>query len=120
MQITLKCKHSYGMVSFPASRIEGLPIPERHYDIVNGFVTLVGYNDTVLHHDCEELLAMPNGLYRMPTPAEQEALTQQAQQASTAQENAPVVNLDGTEQGNAPLDPNEPPAMDKKQKANGG
>lgn len=101
MQIILKCKYTYGSVGFRAERIEGLPVDERHYEIVGGQVVLSG-EDFIVHHDADVLLATPNNVYRMPTPAEQEAMAQQAQQASMVQEN-------------------EPPAQDtKSKKQNGG
>lgn len=110
MQIVLKCKYDHGSVGFPKGRIDGLPVDERRYEIVNGFVTIAG-EDAIVHHDVEELLAVPGGLYRMPTLAEQEAIAQEAQQASIAQE-------DGSAQGETA----EPPAQQDsgKKKANGG
>ena len=109
MQITLKCKYSSGSVGFAAQRIEGLPVDERRYEIVNGTVTIAG-EDAIVHHDVEELLAVPGGLYRMLTPAEQETMFQEAQQGSTTQENASE-NASGS----------QPPAQqDGKKKANGG
>lgn len=72
MQILLMCAHAYGSVGFPAKWIDGHHAPERRYAIRNGQVILDnGLAEAILHHDAEELLKNP--LYRMPTPAEQEA-----------------------------------------------
>lgn len=133
MEIMLMCKNSSGSVAFSAGLVEGLPAPTRKYLIVDGKITLSGYSDAILHHDADELLNMPSGLYRMPTPAEQEQMFQEAQQASMAQESVPA---DTTEQGAVPDGPeqapdgsdngaqtspdNQPPAVDNKKKASGG
>lgn len=88
MQIILKCKYTYGSVGFRAERIEGLPVDERHYEIAGGQVVLSG-EDFIIHHDADVLLATPNNVYRMPTPAEQEQMAQAQEQASIVQENEP-------------------------------
>ncbi|HET8911890.1 MAG TPA: hypothetical protein VFN23_10525 [Ktedonobacteraceae bacterium] len=117
MEILLMCKNSSGSVAFSAGLVEGISAPTRKYLIEGGAITLSGYSDAILHHDCEELLHMPSGLYRMPTPAEQEAMLQKTQQASQLQEN---VSATTTEQGddsdtdNAPV---TPPAQDSKKKS---
>ena len=89
MEIKLICRDVSGSVAFSAGLIDGLPAPERRYEIAEHQVVLAGYDDYVLHHDADELLAMPNGMYRMPTPAEQDAQAQAQQQASVVQEDAP-------------------------------
>lgn len=86
MQIRLKCRDSSGAISFPALTLAGYQVPARHYQIVDSTVILEGYSDAVLHHDADELLAVPGGLYRMPTPAEQDAYMQVQQAASMVQE----------------------------------
>jgi hypothetical protein len=55
-------------------------LPTRFYAVENHHVILDGLPDDVLRHDADELLAIPSGPYRMPTPAEQEqfACAQQA------------------------------------------
>ena len=89
MHITLICRHSHGSVSFPEGLIEGHHAPERRYAIHDHHVTLDGHSDIILHHDAEKLLAMPGGLYRMPTPAEQTSLVEAKHEASTVQEDVP-------------------------------
>lgn len=119
MQITLKCKYTSGSVAFPKERIEGLPVDARRYDIAGGMVVIAG-DDTIVHHDVDVLLNMPDKLYRMLIPAEQEALAKQAQQASTTQENAPSdTSTDNPGQSDpAPTDPDpdSPPAQQKQKK----
>ncbi len=88
--IVLKCAALSGSAAFPSELIEGLPVPERRYDIANGEITLDGYAESVLHHDMLTLLSMPDGLYRPMTPSEQNARTQAARLASTVEEVAPV------------------------------
>lgn len=85
MQIILMCQHESGSVAFHAKFIDGIPAPERRYDIRNHQVILDnGLAEAILHHDAEELLR--NSLYRLPTPAEQEAMAKASQQAMTVQE----------------------------------
>ena len=90
MHIILICRHSHGQVSFPASLIEGRHAPERRYEIVDHHVTLEGHLDIILHHDADELLAMPGKMYGMPTPAEMDELAEGARQAAMVQEDAPT------------------------------
>lgn len=90
MPIILKCRDVSGSVAFPSGMVEGLPQPERRYAIVDNLVTLSGYPDAVLRHDMLELLSMPEGLYRMLTPQEQNVLAAQAQAAISVTEQAPV------------------------------
>lgn len=113
MQITLMCPGAIsGQAAFPAELIEGIPTPERRYQIIDGTITLSGFSDSVLHHDAEELLK--NGLYRMPTPTEQDEMAQAAQQASMVQEEA--ILIASTE--DTPIDP--PALSNDKKKASGG
>jgi hypothetical protein len=84
--ITLKCIYKAGSVAFRAEMIEALPVAERRYTIKDGEVTLSGYPDIVLSHDAAELLAMPDGLYRMPTLHEQNQAAEVMRQAATAEE----------------------------------
>ncbi|GHO99545.1 hypothetical protein KSF_095930 [Reticulibacter mediterranei] len=55
-------------------------MPTRFYVVENHQVILDGFSDDVLRHDADELLGIPGGPYRMPTPAEQEQFAR-AQQA---------------------------------------
>lgn len=110
MQITLKCVYESGSASFPAERIEGLPVAARQYAIVSGLLTVAGA-EVVVHHDVEQLLQQP--IYRMLTPAEQEQMATQVEAAGMVQESA--------EQGETDL----PPAVEtqpagSKKKASGG
>src|ERR1700719_2430036 len=84
MHIVLLCRDEKGSVAFSAEQVEGLPAPERRYAIVDQTVTLSGYDDVILHHDADVLLANP--LYRMPTAAEQDGLAEEARAASSVQE----------------------------------
>lgn len=106
MQIILMATVESGQAAFSAEQIEGIPAPERRYDIVNGRVVLAGFPDVVLHHDADILLA--SSIYRMPTPAEQKKMAQEAQQASQAQESAPA-------EQSARDEPIDPPALDNEQ-----
>jgi len=115
MEIMLLCENNTGQAAFPAEIIEGIPVPERHYGIIDGMLTLSGFSDVILHHDAEELLKQ--SLFRLPTPAEQEKLAKAAREASQIQE--------GAEQGET----SAPPALDNqeadaptqsKKKASGG
>src|SRR5579885_23258 len=93
MEIVLLCPgvHS-GQAAFQAELIEGIPAPERHYNIQDGKIVLSGFSDVVLHHDAEELLNQ--SLFRMPTPQEQEQMVQQAQQSGTIQESPELSGTD--------------------------
>lgn len=90
MQITLMCHDKYGSVSFRAETIEGLTVLPRRYTIQNYQVTLADYPDEILHHDAEELLKNP--LFRMPTPAELDAMAEAERAASSVQEVSPTVS----------------------------
>jgi hypothetical protein len=90
MTITLKCKYDNGYVAFHAEMIEGVKAPERRYVAVNGEMLLDGYPDIVLKSDAIYLLSIPGGLYRMPTPAEQDAKANAQRKAATVEESAPV------------------------------
>ncbi len=90
MQIVLVCLNGSGSAAFPASTIEGLPVPARKYPVIGYRVVLEGFADAVLHSDADELLAMPGELFRLPTPAEQEAMAKATEQASMVQEDAPA------------------------------
>ena len=104
MQITLMCAHETGQAAFPEELIEGLPAPERHYDIIDGQIVLSGYADTILHHDADELLKQP--IFRMPTPAEQDEMAGRPFKVGELQESVSV---------------DEPPAQSSRsKKANGG
>lgn len=60
MSILLICQNTSGKAA----------VEERRYVIRDHMVILEGYGDTVLRRDAEELLSIPNGFYRMPTPNE--------------------------------------------------
>lgn len=108
MHIVLKCRASTGAVSFPATTLNGWTAPARLYQIVDSTVVLSGYPDAILHQDADDLLKMPNGLYRMPTPAEQSEMVQASQAAVSVQESMP-------ESGSQPL-----ALLEKIKKAVGG
>lgn len=82
MDILLMCRHAHGSAAFPAKVIEGHHAPARRYAIEEYQVVLSGHAPAILHHDADELLAVPGGLYRMPTAKEQERW-QRAQRAKT-------------------------------------
>jgi hypothetical protein len=84
MQIVLICQYESGGIGLNAARIDGVHVPERHYEIVNHQVLLEG-DDSVIHHDVDELLAMGD-LYRLPKPKEQDAIAKSQQDASSSQE----------------------------------
>lgn len=86
MEIILVSKHETGQAALHAKRIGGHLAPERQYHIINHKLTLSGHPDKVLKSDAQELLNMPNGLYRMPTPAEQEQWRREEQEANQIQE----------------------------------
>lgn len=89
MQIVLICRDVSGSASFPAEMIEGIAAPARRYEIASNQIVLEGYDDIVLHHDADALLAMPGDLYRMQTPAEQNAASKASRKAKTVEEVAP-------------------------------
>ena len=95
MQIVLICRDEKGSASFPAELIEGMRAPARRYEIVNNQIILDGYDDIVLHHDADALLAMPDGLYRMQTPAEQNEKASSKRRAKTVEEVAPPFEPEG-------------------------
>jgi hypothetical protein len=64
------CVYTSGQASLNAGSIGGVEVPERVYVIRDHVVVLAGHPDGVLHHDAETLLA--SGVYRLPTPDEQE------------------------------------------------
>lgn len=85
MQMLLICAHESGQAAFAAKWIEGIPAPERRYQIIDHRVVLDnGFADAIIHHDVEELLRNP--LYRMPTPAEQEAWMHTEQKKTVLEE----------------------------------
>lgn len=86
MEIILVCKHSSGQAALPAKRIGGHLAPERQYHIHNHKVALSGHPDKVLKSDAQELLDMPDELYRMPTPKEQEEWAKAEQETNQIQE----------------------------------
>jgi hypothetical protein len=88
--IILICKYDNGSASFHAEMIEGVQAAERRYQAVNGEMVLDGYPDVILHHDADYLLSIPGGIYRMPTPEEQDAKAEAARKAATVEESAPV------------------------------
>lgn len=129
MQIVLMCVHEAATTALSATRVQGEEVPDRWYTVENHRVVLSGWPDVVLHHDATELLRNP--IFRMPTPAEQEAMFQEAQQASMAQEETipianeetPVETEQAPDNGEEISPDNEPPALDTtsgKKKASGG
>lgn len=113
MQLILYCRDAYGSVSFPAESINDVPAPERHYRIADHLLVLSG-TDALVHHDADELLAMPDGLYRMLTPTEQDALVQVQQTASSVQETAPAeegISSADAETVPPPTKQQQPPAL---------
>lgn len=121
MQILLMCQHESGQVAFNAEFIEGLPVPQRRYDIRNYQVVLDGgFADVIVHHDADELLKNP--LYRMPTPAEQEQMAGRPFKVGELQESASISTASQVEAlvgdivtGDIPA---SPPAVLKRKKAN--
>ena len=103
MRLILKCVNPSGSVACPAGLIDGLPVPERHYQIVENQLVLEG-PDYIVHHDADDLLAQ-GVLFRMLTPKEQKALVQEAEQASLVEESAA---------------PEQPPALSDLKKQSGG
>jgi hypothetical protein len=61
-------------------------IQTRCYVVRDHQVVLDGYPDTALRHDADELLHIPNGPYRMPTPEEQERFVQEIRAKGMIQE----------------------------------
>lgn len=90
MHILLICRHAHGSASFPAGLVEGHLAPERRYVIQDHQVVLQGHVPAVLHHDADELLAIPGELYKVPTPAEIDALAEAERVASMVQEDGPT------------------------------
>lgn len=90
MSITLICKYDNGSAPFHPELIEGIEAPARSYAVVDGEMELSGYPDVVLSHDAIYLLSIPGGLYRMPTPEEQEQAAKAKRKAATVEESAPV------------------------------
>lgn len=115
MPITLKCRDTSGSVAFSAETIDGLPVPARRYMIDNGFIT-IETNDALARHDIATLLAMPDDLFRLLTPQEQDALVQ-AQQAQVSVVESVMTAQDGLAAQAALV---QPPAKGKKSDANGG
>jgi|SRR5581483_2597740 len=93
MPITLKCKYESGSVALHVDNINGFVVHERRYEIADYEVILDGYDEAVLKHDAQQLLMMPNGLYAMPTPKEQNVKAEAQRQAATVEETVPVVSL---------------------------
>lgn len=89
MQIILICQYETGGVGLNATRIDGQAVPERQYAIVNHHLLLEGDNESVIHHDVDELLAMGD-LYRLPTPAESDAFAEAQRAAASVQESDPA------------------------------
>ena len=88
--ITLKCSASTGSAAFHAEMIEGIQVPSRRYAITDNEIRLDGFDEIILQHDAQELLNMPDGLYRMPTPAEQDVATEVKRASVTVSESAPA------------------------------
>jgi len=90
MKIVLMCRHAHGSVAFAEETIAGHHVPARRYEIVDHIVTLEGHLPLILHHDAEELLSMPGGFYRMPTPAEQDSQAKSVREAASIQESVVI------------------------------
>jgi|SRR5579884_880185 len=118
MQIILKCRDEHGSVAFSVEQIEGLPAPERRYEIVDHQVTLSGHADVILHHDAEKLLEIP--IFRMLTSAEQDALAEAERAASSVQENAPAPEQESEQENDAGQGQSTDSAPAKKSKSSGG
>lgn len=86
MSILLICRNASGTISLSAECINEVYMHERHYPIMNHHVILDGYPDAVLRHDADTLLSMPSGLYRMPTPGEQDRFMQTQRSKGMIQE----------------------------------
>ncbi len=84
MSILLICVYTSGQASLNADCIGGVEVPERIYVVRDHLVILAGHPDGVLHHDAEVLLA--SGVYRMPTPDEQEERRRQQNARAMIQE----------------------------------
>lgn len=102
----LICKHPSGSVAFHAAWIGGMPAPERRYYIADHRIVLGGYAEGIMQHDVAALLAMPDALYRMPTPHEQEVFAKKQAQDNQIEE---AEQREDT--------PDIPPALPKKKKA---
>lgn len=92
--IQLFCRNASGQIVFAKALIEGHHAPERAYDIVDHTVQLVGYPGPVLHHDADYMLSIPGGVYRLPTPAEQNAQADAQRKAATVEEAVPPAEND--------------------------
>ncbi len=118
MEILVLCQNLSGSVAFSAGLIEGVPVPARIYPIADGKLTLSGYADSILQHDLEELLQMPNGLYRLPTPAEQEQFARAREAARQLQESVEQTSED--QKSDAAVPPAGEHVLAGKKKASGG
>lgn len=128
MQILLKCRNVSGSIALSAGTVAGLLVPERRYQITNHLVILEGFSEVVLHHDADQLLAQDDGLFRMLTPAEQDAITDQQRatasvQESVSPESAPSQSAQEASADNSSAEPadSQPPALlDKIKKVSAG
>lgn len=87
--------------------LAGFAVPQRRYSISNHLVVLTG-PDVVVHHDADELLGMPDGLYRVLTPGEQEAMVATQTKQGMIQEQEPATPPDMPDAPDAPVEEEAP------------
>lgn len=96
--ILLICEYASGSIALDATRIDGLEVANRYYEITDHFVEVDGGgNDTVAQHDAEILTAMVG--YRLATPKEQKSYAQAKAQVGQVVEDVPGNSRDSTVTG---------------------
>jgi hypothetical protein len=82
----LYCEHESGQAALHADTIDSIAVGDRTYDIRDHLLSIEGFPPPVIAHDVEDLLQI--AIFRLLTPAEQEALTAKRREASSVKEGA--------------------------------
>jgi hypothetical protein len=84
MSVLIKSEGVSGQVALPHKVVEGKTMPERRYDIVDGFVTVDDNDPAIVAHDVEEIVAMQ--CFSLASASEQEAATNTKRKTSSIKE----------------------------------
>ncbi len=116
----LMCRDASGSVAFPPGLVAGHAVTcERQYSVEDHVLILNDFPEAVLSRDAGYLLSVPGGLFRMPTPAEQDAIMA-AQCAAASVQEQDTSSTPSSSSQETPIAPAVDPAKSKKSTGNGG
>jgi hypothetical protein len=84
MSVLIKCAGTSGQVALPHKIVEGKTMPERRYEIVDGFVTVDDDDPAIIAHDVNEITSMRG--FSLASASEQEATTSSKRKTSSIKE----------------------------------